>query len=296
MCHEKRRKADVHGKVLRIQGNKGRFGCNMDKESRFELEQERENLVKLIPKIEKELLKAPEGSLVTLKARGRYPQYYHYIEGDREKGRNGRYLTKKELKLVQRLAQKQYEVDVLECVKKRVSAISIFLKQYQENDTEAVFEKLSEERKKLIIPWFETEETFVNKWKEQMRGNLNEFPKEIELYTESGESVRSKSEKILADGFCRMGIPYAYEPELELADGSRMYPDFALLHKRKRKTVYFEHFGMMDYPEYTVKAIKKITKYEENGYWFGDNFLCTFETSENPLNMRIVEKMLKHYF
>ena len=296
MCHEKRRKADVHGKVLRVQGNKERFGCNMDKESRFELEQERENLVKLMPKIEKELSKAPEGSLVTLKARGRYPQYYHYIEGDREKGRNGRYLTKKELKLVQRLAQKQYEVEVLECVKKRVSAISIFLKQYQENDTEAVFEKLSEERKNLIIPWFETEETYVNKWKEQMRGNSNEFPKEIEFYTEAGECVRSKSEKILADGFRRMGITYVYEPELELTDGSRIYPDFALLHKGKRRTIYFEHFGMMDYPEYTVKAIKKIRKYEENGYWFGDNFLCTFETSENPLDMRIVEKMLKHYF
>lgn len=268
----------------------------MDRESRFELEQERDNLVKLMPKIEKEISKAPEGSLVTMKARGRYPQYYHYIEGDREKGKNGRYLPKKELKLVQRLAQKQYEFEVLKCAKKRVDAISVFLKQYQENDIEAIFEKLPEEKKELVIPYIETEETFVNKWKEKMRGNTNEFPKEVEFYTEAGECVRSKSEKILADGFLRMGIPYVYEPELELADGSRMYPDFALLHKRKRKTIYFEHFGIMDYPEYSTKAIKKITKYEENGFWFGDNFLCTFETSENPLDMRIVEKMLLHYF
>lgn len=296
MCHEKQRKVDVHGKAFCIQANKERLGCDMDKESRFELEQERDNLVKLIPKLEKELSKAPEGSLVTLKARGRYPQYYHYIDGDREKGKNGRYLPKKELKFVQRLAQKQYEIEVLECAKKRAGAISVFLKQYQENDTEAVYEKLPEEKKKLIIPWFETEETFVNQWKEKMRGSANEFPKEIEFYTQAGESVRSKSEKILADEFLRMGIPYVYEPELELTDGSRIYPDFALLHKRKRKTIYFEHFGMMDYPEYSAKAIKKIAKYEENGYWFGDNFLYTFETSENPLDMRIVEKMLKHYF
>lgn len=268
----------------------------MDKESRFELEQERDDLVKMIPKLEKEISKAPEGSLVTIKARGRYPQYYHYIEGDREKGKNGRYLSKREFKLVQRLAQKQYEIEVLECVKKRANAISVFLKKYQENDTEAVYEKASEEKRKMITPWFETEETFVNKWKEKVRGSANEFPKGIEFYTEAGECVRSKSEKILADGFRRMGIPYVYEPELELTDGSRIYPDFALLHKGKRKMVYFEHFGMMDYAEYSVKAIKKITKYEENGYWFGDNFLCTFETSENPLDMRIVEKMLKQFF
>lgn len=296
MCHENRRKVDAHGKMIRMQVKKERLGCNMDKESKFELEQERDSLVKLVPKLEKEIAKAPEGSLVTLKARGRYPQYYHYIEGDREKGKNGRYLSKKEIKLVQRLAQKQYEIEVLECAKKRVNAISVFLKHYQENDTETIFDKLPEEKKILITPWFETEETFVNKWKEKMRGNANGFPKEIEFYTESGECVRSKSEKILADGFYHRGIPYVYEPELELADGSRIYPDFALLHKGKRKTIYFEHFGLMDYPEYSAKAIKKIMRFEENGYWFGDNFLCTFETSENPLDMRIVEKMLKHYF
>ena len=268
----------------------------MDKESRFELEQERDNLVKLMPRLEKEIAKAPEGSLVAMKARGRYPQYYQYIEGDREKGKNGRYLPKKEIKLVQRLAQKQYDIEILECARKKVNTLDIFLKQYQEVDLEAIYNNLSDERKALVRPVIESEESFVNTWKEKMRGNANEFPKEIELYTEAGESVRSKSEKILADGFSRMGIPYVYEPELELDDGSRMYPDFALLQKGKRKTIYFEHFGMMDYPEYSAKAIKKIAKYEENGYWFGDNFLCTFETREDPLNMRIVEKMLKHYF
>lgn len=268
----------------------------MDKESRFELEQERDNLVKLMPKLEKEIAKAPEGSLVMMQAKGRYTQYYHYTEGDREKGRNGRYLSKKELKFVQRLAQKQYEIDTLNCVRGRTKAIEEFLKRYQENDAEELYETLSEERKKLVHPVIETEELFVNKWKEKMRGCANDFPKGVEFYTEAGECVRSKSEKILADGFLRMGIPYVYEPELELADGSRMYPDFALLHKRKRKTIYFEHFGIMDYSEYSAKTVKKIAKYEENGYWFGDSFLCTFETTENPLDMRMVEKMLKHYF
>ena len=268
----------------------------MDRERRFELEQERDNLVKLVPKLERDISKAPEGSLVMLKARGRYPQYYHYIEGDRENGKNGRYLPKKELKLVQRLAQKQYESEVLECVKRRANAISVFLKKYQENDTEAIYENLPEERKALVCPVIKTDEMFECEWREGIRANSNDFPKDVELYTEEGERVRSKSEKILADGFRRMGIPYVYEPELELADGSRIYPDFALLHKRKRKTIYFEHFGMMDYPEYSERTVKKLAKYQENGYWFGDNFLCTFETSENPLDMRIVEKMLKHYF
>jgi len=267
-----------------------------DKERRFELEQEKEELEKLLRTLKKASKKVPEGTLRIIKTKGKYPQYYHYQGKGEKQGKSLRYLTKKELKFAQKLAQKQYDLAAMECLGRRADAIGKFLEQYKDTDVEVIFEKLSEERKALVIPVIETDERFECAWRESIRANANEFPKEVELYTEAGESVRSKSEKILADGFRRMGIPYVYEPELELEDGSRMYPDFALLHKRKRKTIYFEHFGMMDYPEYSVRTIKKITKYEENGYWFGDNFLCTFETKDEPLDMRIVEKLLKHYF
>ena len=267
-----------------------------NKECRFELELEAEELERLLRDLKRANRKVPEGALRVVRSKGKYPQYYHYRgEGDNHE-KELRYLSKKEMKLIKRLAQKQYDMEVMNCIGKKIEVIGKFVPQYKMLDIEAIYNNLSDERKALVQPVIESEESFVNTWKEKMRGNANEFPKEIELYTEAGESVRSKSEKILADGFSRMGIPYVYEPELELDDGSRMYPDFALLQKGKRKTIYFEHFGMMDYPEYSAKAIKKIAKYEENGYWFGDNFLCTFETREEPLNMRIVEKMLKHYF
>ena len=267
-----------------------------EKERRFALEQEKEELEKLLKILKKANKKVPEGTLRIIKTKGKYPQYYHYQSESENQGKSLRYLPKKEMKFAQKLAQKQYDLDVIECLGRRADVIGKFLKQYREADVELIYEKLSEERKALITPVIETDEMFECEWRASIRANANEFPKEVELYTEAGESVRSKSEKILADGFRRMGIPYVYEPELELSDGSRMYPDFALLHKGKRKTIYFEHFGLMDYPEYSERTIKKIAKYEENGYWFGDNFLCTFETSENPLDMRIVEKMLKHYF
>jgi len=265
-------------------------------ENKFELQQEKEALEKLLRKLQKENKMVPEGSLRVIKTKRRYPQYYQYRCAEENQEQSLRYLSKKEMKLIQKLAQKQYDNEVLGRLDKRIKAIGRFLAQYGATDIEAVYEKLSEERKALVIPVIETDEMFECAWRESIRANTNEFPKEVELYTEAGECVRSKSEKILADGFRRMGIPYVYEPELELADGGRMYPDFALLHRGKRKTIYFEHFGMMDYSEYSVRTIKKIAKYEENGYWFGDNFLCTFETSESPLDMRIVEKMLKKYF
>lgn len=269
------------------------MGKNM--EYRFELQQEKEMLEKLLKKLKKENKMVPEGSLRIMKSKGRYPQYYHYQSEEENKGRCLRYLSKKEMRLVQKLAQKQYDMDVTECLNKRIDMLGRFLALDQETDIEAVYERLSEERKDLVCPILETNEMFEQSWRERMRGKTNEFPKEVELYTEVGECVRSKSEKIIADWLFHAGIPYVYEPELELMDGSRIYPDFALLHKGKRKTIYLEHFGMMDDPMYSVRAVKKMAKYTENGYHMGDTFLCTFETSEEPLDMRNVEKMLKHY-
>lgn len=165
----------------------------------------------------------PEGSLRIIKSKGKYPQYYHYQgEGERQE-KSLRYLSKKEMKLVQKLAQKQYDMDVMECLGRRIDTIRNFLEHYKVADIQAIYENLSAERKALVSPVIKTDEMFECEWRGSIRANLNEFPKEIEIYTEAGECVRSKSEKILADGFRRLGIPYVYEPELELADGSRIY-------------------------------------------------------------------------
>lgn len=59
--------------------------------------------------------------------------------------------------------------------------------------------------------------------------------------------------------------------------------------------IYMEHFGMMDNPEYAQKAIQKIETYERNGIYIGKNLLVTFETLHNPLDMKVVERMLKEF-
>ena len=56
-----------------------------------------------------------------------------------------------------------------------------------------------------------------------------------------------------------------------------------------------EHFGMMDNPEYCNKAIKKLEDYAKNGIYQGKNLLVTYETSQYPLNMKVVENMLREF-
>lgn len=52
---------------------------------------------------------------------------------------------------------------------------------------------------------------------------------------------------------------------------------------------------MMDDPEYSEKAIKKLEDYAKNGIYIGKNLLVTFETRHKPLEMKVVEQMIKEF-
>ncbi len=62
-----------------------------------------------------------------------------------------------------------------------------------------------------------------------------------------------------------------------------------------RKVVYWEHLGLLDDPEYITRNLEKIDCYEENGIFLGDNLIITRETSEKPLNMKQVRRLIEHY-
>ena len=132
----------------------------------------------------------------------------------------------------------------------------------------------------------------IQEWYEKNPGRENPYPILQKIFSERGEPVRSKSEKILADLFYRNQIPYVYEPKVWMQDGRIVYPDFLLLNVRTRKAYVYEHFGMMDSPEYSQKASEKINYYMENGYHYGDRFLFSMETIKTPLNTKTVEKII----
>ena len=115
------------------------------------------------------------------------------------------------------------------------------------------------------------------------------------ILTEKGERVRSKSEKILADFFYRNNISYKYEKPLNLSGYGIVYPDFTFLSRKLRKEIYWEHEGMMDKPEYAIKAVKKLNSYQMNGILPGERLILTFETEQDVLNTRIVSELADKY-
>lgn len=253
------------------------------------LEKEIKTLERLQQKLLQQLSNTPEGTLHIHKSGSdSKPQYYNYLNGKRI------YLAKKERTLASALAQKNYDEDVLALIAGRLKAAKQLLTKYEFSILD-VYERLPETRKDLITPIIPSDEEYVKDWYEQHPGYANPYPNHSALYTERGEMVRSKSEKILADLFYKRGIPYVYESRLEFGNGKMIYPDFLLLDVVRRKTYVYEHFGMMDNPDYVKGALEKMSLYAEHGYWVGDSLLFSFETSTSPLNTKNVERMLCHF-
>lgn len=260
-------------------------------EIKKKLKERQKRLLQIRKEKEKSLEKAPEGTLHICRSGGRV-QYYQRKD---PKDCSGRYICKKDIQIAERLAQKDYDKKVLSAVKKELKVIDKFLMEYPMRNAEEVYEMLHQERQKLIVPIYETDEQFVRDW-ESVRYVGKEFYEDIpEFYTAKGERVRSKTEVIIADALNREGIPYRYECPIYLDGAGMFYPDFMVLNLQTRKEMYWEHFGMMDDPDYAENAIHKIAKYEENGLFLGDRLILTYETRKNPINQKQIKKIVQHY-
>jgi len=257
-----------------------------------QLTEEEDRLNEIILKTEKALEGAPDGML-RISRSGNTMQYYKRKD---EKDRNGKYIKKKDMGVVYDLAQKEYDESVLCVARKHKKQISKFLRQYDPDEVKNVYTNLSLERQLLTTPIILPDAQYINRWKNRVYDGKEFYENMPEIYTDNGERVRSKSEKMLADKLKAMNIPYLYECPLYLNGYGFVYPDFTLLDVRTREEYYLEHFGMMDDSHYYEGVVKKIEFYEKNGIFPGDKLLMTFETSKSPVNMKLFEQMINRYF
>lgn len=251
--------------------------------------EEQAYLNNIIRKVEEELRTAPPGHL-RLSNNRKKCRYYHCVDDQ-----DGQYILEKNIDLARALAQKSYNLSVLKKAKQRSNQINKIAKDYANNEIEELYNALHKDRKKLVHPVSLTWEQALAQWEEEEYTGKAFAEDTAVIITEKGERVRSKSEKILADYFYHIGIPYKYEKPLHLKGYGTVYPDFTFLSPKTRKEIYWEHDGRMDDPVYARNAVKKINTYIRNGIYPGENLIITYETTHDVLDMRVVEKMVKEY-
>lgn len=289
-----------------------------------QLQERIEQLETLLTIKEKALKKAPEGSLRVSRSHGAV-QYYHKTNND---GKNGRYLDSAHRDLAQKLAQKNYNLKLLPAIKKELALLQAALTKIREATKGGeipliTLELVNPECRVLVTTATLTDQQYAAAWLSQTYNRKPFQPDSPELYTARGERVRSKSEVIIADTLNRLGVPYHYEFPLTLKIGGRalvsrdlsnssratksreltksstttltVHPDFLCLNLRTRQEFIWEHFGLMDDPDYAAKAVQKLQTYNQNDIHPGQSLIISTETTDFPLNTKHIENLINTF-
>ncbi len=213
---------------------------------------------------------------------------------------NGKYMPKDMMNVIGGIAQREYLEKLIPTIEKELYYLRGYDESQKEKRIENVFNNQCEARKKIVEPIMEPIESIVEHFMSEEYEPLGFDPNDkTELYSAKGERVRSKAERIIADELIRYNIPYRYEKPLTLTswgESVTVRPDFTVLNLRTRKTIIFEHLGMLDSMSYVEKNIPKLDLYEKNGYLLGENLICTHETSKVPLSTGVLDRYIETFF
>ena len=244
-----------------------------------------------IHSISARLENAPEGSL-RISYKWNKQQYYHKKDSNNPRGK---YIPEKDYPLAVRLAQKDYDTKLLKVLENQQKAIENFIKDYDPDAAQQVYEKLSDQRKALVTPEFLSDEEFVRQWQDTPYTRLGFKEEDQEFYTAKGERVRSKSEILIADALGRHNIPYLCEFPVYNHGVLFAAPDFKCLNVRLRKEYYWEHLGKLGDEDYARRNVRKMDKYSLADDFDESRLILTFETDSQPLNTKVIEEKIRKY-
>lgn len=244
-------------------------------------------LERQIKELQKQIKKLPKGKLLCAR-NGKYYKWYRRI------GQRTMYLPKKEREVAKQLAWKKYLEHLLEDKIKEKYAIQFYLNHYPNSPKSEEVLKRAEIRN-LLSDYFKPISEELEQWCKDKYEKNKSYPERLVHLSSSGNIVRSKSECMIDTMLFLNKIPFRYECALELGE-AKVYPDFTIRHPKTGKIYYWEHFGMMDNPEYVQNAFAKQQLYTTYGIVPSHQLITTYETKERPLDSSEIEKVIKNYF
>ncbi len=193
------------------------------------------------------------------------------------------------------LARKKYLTLKLEDLENEKHALGFYLRHHAPTDKSDILLSEPSEYQKLLVPQFTSFSDDISHWLESSYEQNPSHPERLIYKSCSGHLLRSKSEMLIDMMLYQHKIPFRYECALTLGD-VLLYPDFTIRHPQTGEYYYWEHFGLMDQPDYVAKSFYKMRLYTEHGIVPGIHLITTYETLEHPLSTEMLEKIIEYYF
>lgn len=244
---------------------------------------------KQISSIKSKINSLPKGDFFCSR-NGKYYKWYH------TDGKHQTLIPKKNRKYAEQLVQRKVLKLKLEELKMKKTAIDTYIAQHNRipNKAEELLQK-SDEYRKLFAASFEPQKEDLKEWMNATYEKNTKYPEQLIYKTISGNYVRSKSETLIDMFLSTNKIPFRYECALQL-NSITLYPDFTIRHPKTGETMYWEHFGLMDDPNYSKNALTKLQLYISNGIIPTKQLITTYETKDHPLDSESVAQIIKTYF
>ncbi len=230
----------------------------------------------------------PDGKLICCQGEGN--TYKWYVSDGHEKV----YLPKKDRRKAELLAKKKLYQAMVDDNVAEMRAIDYYLSHHRLDYCKQERVMDDEGMRQLLEGHYGNISEELEAWANADYIKSDKYPELLIHKTLSGHMVRSKSEVMIANAFYMHGIPFRYEAKA-IIGGVELYPDFEARRPYDGKIYYWEHFGMMDSPQYVESCMRKMNLYVENGYVPSLNFIVTYETATHPLDCELVEKMIEYY-
>lgn len=247
------------------------------------------SLEKQMNEIRKEMESLPPGTLYCAR-NGKSYKWFNYLDGQQK------YIKKSDREFAEKLALRTMLSKQLEIVSEKKKSVDECLKKISIiNEESRYLLNYNSEFRTLLASNFKPISQELKEWMESSYESNPNNPEHLTVRCVEGNYVRSKSEAMIDYVLRNYKIPFRYECMLEIG-GQIIYPDFTIRHPITGKYYYWEHFGMMDDPQYVNKYCSKIRLYTKNGVIPSIQLITTYETKNNPLAFDTVEKIVKQYF
>lgn len=244
----------------------------------------------LLSKASKAVSAAPDGKLMAHK-NGNYWRYRV------ERGGQIRSLKADETELKELLAIKAFNENLAENLADEKKAIGKFLKYCcKKSLTGAEYLSDNPGIALLLQHRYKNVNERVSEWESAKYSSHAGHPENLRFMSMKGHPVRSKSEMLYANQLYMSGIPYRYECDMRLDDGTTVCPDFLVLNPNTGVIIPHEHFGMFDREDYRKANTEKLNSYIRNGFYPGLNFIVTYETNDRVFDSQQIQEVIDDFW
>jgi len=245
-------------------------------------------LQQLIQRLECELGQMPEGKISRKFINNKQYLYHYYktLDGSYHQ----KFMGKSDSCLAEKLKRKVFLLKSLPTLKRNYNALNMCAIRYKPYFSSDVVNGLILPLEKQIDCCFEKND-IIKAWLAEDFERNELFPDALIHTSAGGLKVRSKSEAIIAGLLENKEIPFRYEAKLEIG-GKNYYPDFTILKPKDGKILYWEHFGMVQNPNYNQSMEQKLTVFLRNGLIPWENYVATYDSHNGSINASLIQSII----